>query len=178
MYFQKWTLKKIFCYLTYRVLAKHISSDFIFIGKFGQYMRRVTTRPLLAKTNGIFTIGRGVDIDNGCFIEMKDHSNIGDECILTGNNGRITIGKHVMMGKRCIIISQNHKYTKDEFIGFEGKDIIIGDYSWIGHGVTILPGVEIGEYSIIGAGAVVSKSIPKHAIAVGNPARVIKYRKD
>jgi lipopolysaccharide O-acetyltransferase len=45
---------------------------------------------------------------------------------------------------------------------------------WIGESVCILPGVRIGSGSIVGAGSVVTKSIPKDSIAVGNPARVVK----
>lgn len=54
--------------------------------------------------------------------------------------------------------------------------IIIEDEVWIGMNVIILSGVRIGRGSIIGAGAVVAKSIPPFAIAVGNPAKIIKYR--
>ena len=53
---------------------------------------------------------------------------------------------------------------------------IDGDDVWIGTRVIILPGVTIGKGVIIGAGAIVTKDIPEYAIAVGNPARVIKYR--
>ena len=56
--------------------------------------------------------------------------------------------------------------------------IIIGHDVWIGHGVKILDGVKIGNGAVIGTGAVVAKNIPPYAIAVGNPARVIKYRFD
>lgn len=55
------------------------------------------------------------------------------------------------------------------------KNVIIDDGCWIGEKVCILPGVRIGKKSIIGAGAIVTKSIPDYSIAVGNPARVIKY---
>ncbi len=54
--------------------------------------------------------------------------------------------------------------------------IIIGNDVWIGTGVTILSGVTIGDGAVIGANAVVSKDVPPYAIAVGNPARVVKYR--
>ena len=47
---------------------------------------------------------------------------------------------------------------------------------WIGSRAIILPGVTIGTGAIIGAGAVVAKDVPAYAIAVGNPARVVKYR--
>ena len=55
-------------------------------------------------------------------------------------------------------------------------DIIIGNDVWIGGHVILLPGVHIGDGAVIGAGAVVAKSIPPYAVAVGNPARVVKYR--
>ena len=55
-----------------------------------------------------------------------------------------------------------------------GDDITIGKYSWIGERTVICPGVKIGDWSIIGAGSVVTKSIPSYCIAIGNPARVIK----
>ena len=45
---------------------------------------------------------------------------------------------------------------------------------WLGGSVVVCPGVTIGENSIIGAGAVVTRSIPPNSVAVGNPARVIK----
>jgi acetyltransferase-like isoleucine patch superfamily enzyme len=45
---------------------------------------------------------------------------------------------------------------------------------WIGANVTILPGVEIGDFAVIGAGSVVMKTIPPHCIALGVPARVVR----
>lgn len=48
---------------------------------------------------------------------------------------------------------------------------------WIGARVIILPGVKIGRGSVIGAGSVVSKSIPEYSVAVGNPCKVVKLRK-
>lgn len=54
--------------------------------------------------------------------------------------------------------------------------IVIHDDVWIGDNALILSGVEIGQGAVIGAGAVVASNIPPYAIAVGNPAKVIKYR--
>lgn len=57
-----------------------------------------------------------------------------------------------------------------------GHRVTLGDDVWLGHGVIVLPGVEIGTGAAVGAGAVVTKPIPPFAVAVGNPARVIRYR--
>ena len=58
------------------------------------------------------------------------------------------------------------------------RQIIFGHDVWIARGVTIMGGVKIGNGAVIGAKAVVAKDIPPYAIAVGNPARVVKYRFD
>lgn len=58
------------------------------------------------------------------------------------------------------------------------RQVIIGNDVWIGRNATIIGGVKIGNGAVIGANAVVAKDIPPYAIAVGNPARVIKYRFD
>ena len=58
------------------------------------------------------------------------------------------------------------------------RQVIFGHDVWIAHGATIMGGVKIGNGAVIGANAVVAKDIPPYAIAVGNPARVIKYRFD
>ena len=52
--------------------------------------------------------------------------------------------------------------------------INLGNHVWVGTGATILPGVSLGDGAVVGAGAVVAKSVPPHAIVVGNPARVIR----
>lgn len=52
--------------------------------------------------------------------------------------------------------------------------IVIGDNVWIGGGVIIMPGVTIGNNVVIGAGSVVTKDIPDHVVAYGNPCRVMR----
>ena len=99
------------------------------------------------------------------------------------------VGPYSILG-RLIIRSANH-YT--EYLNIQemaqrkvigGKTMLkpmqrpvrIGAGCWVGDNITILEGVEIGDGAIVGAGAVVTKSIPPYAVAVGNPARVIRYR--
>lgn len=56
------------------------------------------------------------------------------------------------------------------------KPIDIGSDVWLGSNVIVLPGVSIGHGAVVGAGGVVTKDVPPYAIAVGCPARTVRYR--
>lgn len=58
------------------------------------------------------------------------------------------------------------------------KPIHIGNNVWFGAGVTVLPGVTVGDNAIVGAGSVVTKDVPSNAIVAGNPARLIRMITD
>lgn len=51
---------------------------------------------------------------------------------------------------------------------------MIGDNVWLGGGVIALPGVTIGDNTVVGAGAIVSKSLPANVVALGQPAKVVR----
>ena len=92
--------------------------------------------------------------------------------------GEIRIGNNVTCGGYVFISDENHgidastpNYLDNDL---EVKNITIQNGVWIGEKVIILPGVSIGEKSIIGAGSVVTKSIPSYVVAAGNPCRVIR----
>lgn len=131
----------------------------------------------------ILHMGKGVNIGRNCRIHRNtfigNNSGIGRRCEI--NNG-VTIGENVMMGPDVIIYTQNHCTTNTEIpMRKQGmtelRPVTIEDDVWIGARVCILPGVTIGHGSVVGACAVVSKSIPPYSVAVGNPARVVKVRK-
>ena len=56
--------------------------------------------------------------------------------------------------------------------------MIIGDHVWIAYRAVILPGVTIGDGCVIGAGAVVAKDLPEYSVAVGNPAKPLRDRRE
>jgi len=170
-------MKKYFFLILYHAFAKHLPRrhDFKFIGEISHLFRRAICRPLLKEAATVFGIGRQVDIGNPNNIIMKDHANLGDYAQYLGK-GQLIVGKHVMMGPEVMIITQDHKILPEGFQDYVVAGIEIGDFAWIGARAIILKGVKIGKLAVIGAGAVVTKSIPDYAIAVGNPARVIKYR--
>lgn len=91
----------------------------------------------------------------------------------------ITIGQESGIGPGCYIT--DHDHGLDPTLAPLAQALIhepttIGDRVWIGANVTILKGVTIGDDAVIGAGSVVTKNIPSQAIAVGNPAKVIRYK--
>ena len=95
--------------------------------------------------------------------------------------GKCIIGDNVIMGPLCTIYTCNHIIERTDIaIKYQGvseeKPVYIGDDSWIGSHVIILPGVHIGKGCVIGAGAVVSKDVPDFVVAAGNPCRVVRKR--
>lgn len=110
-------------------------------------------------------------------IMINDNCYIGNHCTFM-TASKILIEKNVLMASYISIIGHNHginpeleNYGKQELTS---KNIIIKEGAWIGEHVIILPGTEIGKKSIVGAGSVVTKTIPDYCIAVGNPAKIIK----
>lgn len=79
----------------------------------------------------------------------------------------IEIGNFCVLGTESVLLAHGP--------GFNGiSRTVIGDYTYIGYRVTVLPGVSIGSNCIIGAGAVVTRDIPSGKVAAGNPARVLR----
>ena len=89
-------------------------------------------------------------------------------------DGTIIIGKGTYIAPNVGIITTNHDLNNPDY-HLPGKDVVLGKQCWIGMNSVILPGIELGDHTIVGAGSVVTKSFPDgHCVIVGNPARKIK----
>jgi maltose O-acetyltransferase len=89
----------------------------------------------------------------------------------------ITIGDYVSIGPRVQLLTALHPVDDHEArrAGWEAASAIaIGNNTWIGAGAILCPGVTIGDNSVIGAGSVVTKDVPAHVVAAGNPCIVIR----
>lgn len=111
--------------------------------------------------------GHGIRLGENVFINYN-------ATMLDG--GLITIGDNCQIGPNCQFLTPNHPidYMERRKPIERCCPINIGKDCWLGGGVTVCPGVTIGDRCIIGAGSVVVKDIPADSMAVGNPARVIK----
>lgn len=97
---------------------------------------------------------------------------VNGNCYLQGTNG-IEMFDGVIFASGCKFISSNHD-VKDIRSHVISEPIRIYENCWLGANVVVLPGVQIGSNSIIGAGSVVTKSVPANVVFAGNPARKIK----
>ena len=88
----------------------------------------------------------------------------------------ITLGSDVQVGPNVQFLTPTHPIDPDaRRTGRESSEpIAIADTVWLGGGAIILPGVSIGENTVVGAGSVVTRSLPANVLAVGNPARIIR----
>ena len=87
---------------------------------------------------------------------------------------KIYIGKGTFIAPNVGLITGNHDINDPEK-RLEPKEIHIGKKCWIGMNAMILPGVELGDHTVVGAGSVVTKSFPDgYVVIAGNPAKIIK----
>jgi acetyltransferase-like isoleucine patch superfamily enzyme len=149
--------------------------------------RSVTARlGITANCTGFITIAERSQLEPGVMldawggsIKIAENVFIGSYTVIYGHGG-VTIGKDSLIAMHCRILSSNHTIPDRQTRIRSQPDILlstkIGEDVWLGAGVTVLGGVNIGDGCVVGAGSVVTKDLPPYSIAVGVPAKVIRMR--
>jgi acetyltransferase-like isoleucine patch superfamily enzyme len=126
-----------------------------------------------------YKIGRDSSIHMGVFV-TGDFISIGDNvvinrrCYLDGRIG-LEVRNNVSISPEVYIVSMEHDPDSPVF-ATRGAPVVIEDHAWVGARAIISPGVTIGEGAVVGAGALVRRTISPYRIAVGVPAREIRDR--
>lgn len=136
---------------------------------------------------GHISLGNDVWLSRGCYVlaqsdvevQIHDRAYVGHRCLLYGTGG-IQVGQDVLMANDVQLICGNHIFARlDLPIRAQPtieRPIIIEDDVWLGASVIVLGGVTVGKGSVVGAGAVVTRSLPPYSIARGVPAKVVGAR--
>ena len=117
-------------------------------------------------------------LDYGWNIEVGENFYANHGLVILDGGG-VTFGDNVFIAPSCGFHTAGHPIDYERRNkGLEyAYPIRVGDNVWIGAGVQVMPGVTIGSDVVIGGGSVVTKDIPDHSVAVGNPCRVIRKTK-
>jgi maltose O-acetyltransferase len=137
--------------------------------------RRRIARQLLG------AVGHGTEIRPPLYCEYGYQLQFGARCfvnfgLVALDVAAITIGDDVQIGPNVQLLTPTHpvnaelRRSKLE----AARPITIGENVWLGGGVIVLPGVEIGPNTVVGAGSVVVNDLPAGVLAVGNPARIVR----
>ena len=127
-----------------------------------------------------FRIGPGSSIHLGCRFAFGGNVTIGTNSTINqfchlDNRGMLTFGNNVSISPHVAVITADHDIDSPAFEG-RIRGCSFGDYSFVGFGATILPGVDIGAGAVVCARALVTKSVAGKAVVGGVPARFLKTR--
>jgi acetyltransferase-like isoleucine patch superfamily enzyme len=111
-------------------------------------------------------------------IEIGEWTTVGAHTFIYASVG-ISIGNHCLIAPFCYFVDSDHGFAAGRLIReqpMSAEPIRIEDDVWLGTGVVVTRGVTIHRGAVVGARAVVMEDVPANGVAVGNPARVVKYR--
>jgi acetyltransferase-like isoleucine patch superfamily enzyme len=136
---------------------------------------------------GGFVLGDDVLISRGCTIvaaegplRVGNHVSIGNGCTIMAGSG-VEIGDDTMLAAHCYVGGGTYEVDggTDRPMrtqpGLAGR-VVIGPDCWLGAGAIVISGVRIGRGAVIGAGALVARDVPDHAVVTGVPARLRRFR--
>jgi len=177
--FNRREIKRAICYGLYYFGARWLPPSYTPGRSLWRKIRYMVCKSLFEKCGKNVNIESTAYFGSGRDISVGDNSGIGVNAFISGT---VSIGRNVMMGNDVMIIGTSHEFSRTDILmmeqGFQpDRQIKIGDDVWIGSRAIILSGVSIGSGVIIGAGAVVTTDIPGWAVAVGNPAKVVRDRR-
>ncbi len=136
-------------------------------------------RALLEELLGQFADGTVIKpvfrCDYGFNIHIGERTFVNYDCTFL-DCSQITIGQEVQIAPGVHIYTATHPVdAQTRRSGLElAQAVSIEDGVWLGGGTIICPGVSIGENTVVGAGSVVTRSLPPNVVAVGNPCRTIR----
>lgn len=132
------------------------------------------------------------EIGEDCYIETPLHTNFGGRYVHFGkkiyanfnltlvDDTHIYVGDFCQIGPNVVLATAGHPIDpalREQGLQFNAP-IRVGRNCWLGAGVLVMPGVTIGDNTVVGAGSVVTKDLPSHVVAVGNPCRVLREIND
>lgn len=136
-------------------------------------------KKLFAKTGEQITVEQNFWCDYGYNIFVGENFYMNHNCVIL-DGAKVEFGDNVFIAPNCGFHTAGHTLdseTRNKGLEY-AKPIKVGNNVWIGGNVIVLPGVNIGDNVVIGAGSVVNKDIPPNSVAVGNPCKVIKEIKE
>ncbi len=146
------------------------------------------TRPVEQEKRAQLLKEMFAEIGENCYIEPPLHTNFGGKHVHFGKNiyanfnltlvddTYIYVGDYTMFGPNVTVTTAGHPILPSlRRQGYQyNAPIHIGENCWIGAGVSIMPGITIGDNTVIGAGSVVTRDIPANVVAIGSPCRVLR----
>ena len=134
---------------------------------------RIETRVAIERENAYLSVGDRTFIGAGQ-ISCASRIDVGDDVMIAWGTTIFDHGSHSLSFTKRANDAVDWQRGKKNWSVVSTAPVRIGNKSWIGFGTILLPGVNIGEGAVIGAGSVVTRDVPPWSVAAGNPARVIR----
>lgn len=180
MFNGKLSIKQVFNLVLYYGIAYWLPNSYAIGGSVFNAVRVKLCKNIFHKCGKISTINRKVGFGSGRLVEMGDESGIGANTTIPSNT---IIGKNVIISRNIFILNRNHEFSRiDMPINHQGFKpslrTVIEDDCWIGMNSLLTPGRHVRKGTIVAMGSVLTKDFPEYSIVGGNPAKIIKSRKD
>lgn len=168
-----------------KTLAAVFTSKLFTLGYLSARRFAAAKHNLLSKTAAatLFPDAKNLSLDTSCFIKYHKNVTIGENVIIGSNCeigalAKISLGNFVRISRGVVLETATLDLDGPLPYTHIAKPIVVEDGVWLGAHCIVLGGVTIGERSVVGAGAVVSKSVPPNSIVVGSALRTWKMVKE